>query len=501
MKITIIILFTILVIGNTGAIAQDFSFYLQIDDPALIPETIKDKEANKLIVKSKNTKMDAILKKYKFKKFHQAFPTSTRSIVKKMYVVVCNDKKFGDDLKRKFKDKIPGVYQLQGGLTFEPNDYGQAMGQTNLDLINTKDAWDLCWDIPKISIGVSDTYFDLSHEDLNMTHFGGSNSNYNSFHGTAVAGCIGAVTDNDTGLASVGFDMELYVHTDYGPWGGDSAVLALAQAGHKVINCSWWCTCTPIPGIDTLYQEIREDYDAIVVFGAGNSKNNACGNNNPSYPAGYEVNVAVTSVAHINEYGHQDSIDWEDCHEPVIGDSLQAHKHHPIIDICAPGYNVSTTDIMGSGGTDPGNYDNHWGTSFAAPQVSGTLGLIRSINPCLSADEAVNILLDNADVSIYNLPANMHYIGRLGAGRLDVYASVNAAAESATTYLEGQTLKGNQDIEANYAIRVVDDVTIASGAVINYITRKEVSIESNFEVVLGAELTINVDLDNVINCN
>jgi subtilisin family serine protease len=506
MKITLTLLLTLIIFWNINSYSQEVAFYLKIDDPTLVPEKTKDYKSNKLVFKSNNTKMDDILKKYKFKKFHQAFPTSTRSSVRKLYTVVCDDKTFGDDIKREFKEEISGVYHLEGGLTYTPNDYGITLGQTNLDLINAKDAWDICREIPKISIGVSDTYFDLNHEDLNMTHFGGTNSPYvaDNYHGTAVAGCIGAITDNNTGLASVGYDMELYVHNDYGSWGGDSAVLALAQAGHRVINCSWWCTCDSIPEIDSLYQEIREEYNAIVVFGAGNSNLNACGNNNPSYPAGYEVNVAVTSVGHIFDVGTTQSPrnnNWKDVHEEIIGDSLSAHKHHPIIDICAPGYNVSSTDIMGSGGLNGGNYHAFWGTSFAAPQVSGTLGLILSVNPCLSADDAVDILLSNTDDGIYDIAENQQYIGRLGAGRLDVFASVNAAAETATTYLDGITLSGTQYIEDNYAIRVINNVTLSSGANIGFITRKEVTIDKNFTVPLGATLTIDVDVNNTISCN
>ena len=75
--------------------------------------------------------------------------------------------------------------------------------------------------------------------------------------------------------------------------------------------------------------------------------------NNPSYPASYESNIAVTSVGHIHDVGTPGSPanNWKDVHEEVIGDSLLAHKHHPTMDICAPGYNVPTTDLMGSAGT------------------------------------------------------------------------------------------------------------------------------------------------------
>jgi subtilisin family serine protease len=503
MKKLVILLFLMMLFGSKYLFAQDFAFYIRVEDKSLIKKIQKDEKTKNFIVKTNNTVLNAILSKYKFKVFKQAFPTSQRVSLKKIYFAICDDEKFGLKLESRFNKKIISVYKLDGELTYTPNDYGLAMGQSNLDLVNAKDAWDICLDFPKISIGVSDNYFDLNHEDLNMTHFGGSNTNVN-YHGTSVAGCIAAISDNNIGLASIGFNTELFVHNDYGPYEGDNAVLELAQAGHRVINCSWYSTCSAIPEIDTLYQDIRNIYNTIVVFGAGNSGSNHCGNNKPSYPASYDVNIAVTSVGHINEVGSSQSPvnnNWKDVHEEIIGDSLSAHKHHATMDICAPGYNISTTDITGSSGNSTGNYTSVWGTSFAAPQVAGTLGLIISVNPCLSADEAADILLSNTNSNIYNIPQNQRYIGRLGTGRLDVYASVNAAAESATTYLDGITLSSSQVIEDNYAIRVINNVTIASGANIDLITRKEVTIDKNFTVPLGATLTIDVDVNNTISCN
>jgi hypothetical protein len=67
--------------------------------------------------------------------------------------------------------------------------------------------------------------------------------------------------------------------------------------------------------------------------------------------------------------------------------------------------------------------------------------------------------------------------------------------------LEDLTLTGNQNIEDNYAIRVVDNVTIASGADINFITRKEVTIDKNFTVPAGATFEIDINVDNTVNCN
>ncbi|MDP2337144.1 MAG: S8 family serine peptidase [Bacteroidota bacterium] len=500
MKIIKTIVVILFIFQSTCSFAQDVSFYIQIEDPEIIPEVTKDENSDVLKVKAKKADLNILYNKYKIKEFEKAFPTAITPSLKNVYRLKCNDEKLVKELKENYKDKIPRLsYVGEPMLTYEPNDYGLAARQSYLDLINVKPAWDIVLGLPKIDIAISDTNFDLNHEDLNMTLFSGSNSG-SYYHGTFVAGLVGAVTDNNVGIASVGFDTHLVVTSNYSD---DNEVLLLAQAGYRVINCSWETHCTFDSIRNDLYNEIRNDWNAIVVFGAGNADWRHCGNNNPAYPGAYSSNIAVTSVGHIFNVGTQGSPsnNWKDVHEEVIGDSLSAHKHHPTIDICAPGYNVTSTDFSGSGGLNSGNYGNGWGTSFAAPQVSATVGLILSINPCLSANEAVNILLNTTDNSIYSITENAPYIGRLGTGRLDVTAAVTAAAESATTYLQNQTLSGNQSIESNFAIHAIGNVTVSSDANINLTTRKEVVLNGPFVVTTGATFSTNVDVNNVISCN
>lgn len=499
MKLLTILLF-LFVFSEIDLYAQDETFYIQIEDTKLIPEITKKQNSEILEISSQNQDFSSIIKKYEVKKFDQAFPTAATPWLKKIFIVKCNDKNLGEELKSKFKEKIPLVeYLCEPVLTYTPNDYGLAGPQTNLDLINAKDAWDICRDLPKVDVAITDTNFELTHEDLNIIGTRGSSNPYD-YHGIAVAGCVGAVTDNGIGLASVGFNTVVFVSTY---WANDNEVLLLAQTGYRVINCSWTNGCSFSSVQDALYSEIRNTWNTAVVFGAGNSGSNHCGNNNPAYPGSYSSNIAVTSVGHIYNVGTQGSPanNWKDVHEEIIGDSLSAHKHHPTMDICAPGYNVGTTDIMGANGNYSGNYGGAWGTSFAAPQVSATLGLIFSINPCLSSNQAVSILLDNTNSSIYNIPENSRYLGRLVTGRLDVSAAVNAAAESATINLQNQTLSGNQNIESNYAIHANGNVTVPSGANANFITRKEVTLNGIFEVSLGATFSIDVNVNNVITCN
>lgn len=491
-----------LLFGLFSSVGQESEvvFYIQIDDEVILPETAKVKSSPYLKLSGKTADSDKIYKKFdKVKKFEKAFPSAVTESLKNVYMVVCSNADLGSDLKNKFQRKISRLEYI--GVPEETSDYANdlelALEQTNLFLIKADSVWKYIHDLPKVPVAITDTYFDLNHEDLSMTLVGGTNY-FEHYHGTCVAGCVSAVTNNGIGLASIGYNTSLEVSSNR----SDYEVLRLAQAGYRVINCSWESPNCGYSSVQAeVYDEIRNIWDAVVVFGAGNEGSKHCGNNKPAYPGSYESNIDVTSIGHYHAYGDIDHMtNWEDVHENILGDSLSAHKHHSTIDICAPGYRVSTTDLTGEG-LNGSNYTFAWGTSFAAPQVSGTLGLIFSINPCLSADEAVDILLNTSDSNIYNLPENAQYIGRLGTGRLDVNAAVLGAIESATEYLSNITLSGSEVVESNYAIKCTDNVLISSGADVDFITRKEVFIEKNFEVELGAEFSIDVDVNNSISCN
>lgn len=206
MKLIKTITIILFIIQTTFLFAQDVSFYIQIEDPEIVPEVTKDDNSDVLEVNAKNADLNILYNKYKIRKFEKAFPTAITPSLKKVYFLKCNDEKLVRELKEICKDKISrSSYVGEPMLTYEPNDYGLAAGQSYLDLINVKPAWDIVLGLPKIDIAISDTNFDLTHEDLNMTLFSGSNSG-SYYHGTFVAGFVGAVTDNNVGIASVGFD-------------------------------------------------------------------------------------------------------------------------------------------------------------------------------------------------------------------------------------------------------------------------------------------------------
>lgn len=105
-------------------------------------------------------------------------------------------------------------------------------------------------------------------------------------------------------------------------------------------------------------------------------------------------------------------------------DGLQnAMTYNKKVDILAPGHEVfghSASMINPSNGTS--------GTSFSAPTVAGTIGLMLSINDCLLPREIESILkLCTKDVE--NMPLNQNYVGYIGAGKLEVGDTVEFVDE------------------------------------------------------------------------
>lgn len=98
------------------------------------------------------------------------------------------------------------------------------------------------------------------------------------------------------------------------------------------------------------------------------------------------------------------------------------------VDISAPGSSIRSTV---SSHYSPG-YAIYSGTSMAAPQVVGQVGLIRSLNPALTRQEVFDIIINTTD----NIDAlNSSYVGALGSGRINLanslqnLASTNFAAD------------------------------------------------------------------------
>ena len=280
---------------------------------------------------------------------------------------------------------------------YTPNDYNAVFSSNYaLELIKAPQAWNLTQSNSSIIIGISDENLNPNHEELagKIVHYDTHNQ-HETEHGTAVAIIAAGNTDNLVGTSSIGFNSSLaFYQMSY-----DELIMA-SHSGIDILNISWYSGCS--------YSQIEQDVineiysnGTFIIAAAGNGT--TCGDPNAmAYPASYGNVFSVTSVGAF------------DSHEQIPGDPNSTHQHNLAVDLAAPGYKVNISDA-------PDNYLLGSGTSYAAPFVSGTVALMLSVNNCLDNDEIEQILKNSAN----NIDlANTHYVGIIGAGRLNANAAV-----------------------------------------------------------------------------
>jgi subtilisin family serine protease len=221
----------------------------------------------------------------------------------------------------------------------------------------------------------------------------------NSGHGTHVAGIAAAQTDNGSGMASMGFDCfwlpvkagdasDVITH-------GYEGIAFAATRGAKIINCSWGSFDSSSTAKSVINFALEEG--CLIVAAAGNFANET-----PLYPATYRgvISVAATTQSdtklNISSFGSR-------------------------IDISAPGSGIWSTSRNATGAP---TFEFLSGTSQAAPLVSGTLGLMKSLAP-EAPDTLILSCLYDTSTPIDNIPANAAYNGLLGSGRLHAGDALN----------------------------------------------------------------------------
>ncbi len=295
---------------------------------------------------------------------------------------------------------------------------------TNQDKdVNAVKAWGLHKGSNKIIIAIIDTGIDYLHPDLfsNMWRnpgeipgnkrdddrngfvddiYGWSFDEGNAdpidrhYHGTHVAGIVGAVGNNNIGITGIMNKVSLMAVKGLGDFGFGWASNLIAgiyyavDNGAKVINASWGGTGK----LEAMKDAILYAKSKDVIFVA------ACGNNNrdndiwPFYPASYEVSNVV-SVAATDK---NDNLAWF------------SNWGKNSVDIAAPGVDILSTVLKD-------NYNTETGTSMAAPHVTGTLGLMISFIPYLTTKEYLKVLYSSVN------PMPILKDKCTSGGRLDIY--------------------------------------------------------------------------------
>jgi serine protease len=254
-----------------------------------------------------------------------------------------------------------------------------------------------------------------------------------SWHGTAVAGIVGANTNDGIWTAGIDWAAKILPVRVLGKCGGyDSDIIdAIAWAAGlavpgvpvnptpaQVINLSFGgdrqCPAIYPLVINAAYANGRT---RAIVAAAGNEADDVANH----APANCPGVIAVASTI-------------------VISGNLARYSNFgPGITISAPGGTfVPSLPTQGalvlsnSGATTPldDSFASEGGTSFSAPMVSGTISLMLSVAPSLTPDQIVSILTSTAKP----FPAGSDCTtDRCGAGIVDAGAAVRAAAQVAAS--------------------------------------------------------------------
>lgn len=431
---------TILVfLSFTFSFAQEhFKFYIEIPNSTIVPE-ISYRRNGTVSLSFVNNDLNTLFSNYSIYKFERIFPTATTPRLQKLYLIESGNSDLFNNLKTNHTNYFPTIEEQNavGELLYTPNDWDlndPVYHHANYDLMNVREAWDYSKGDPDFLIGISDSGINLNHEDLI-----GKVSALDlatDWHGTSVVGIAAANTDNNIGIPGIGFNSKALFKTYYGtPLQMMNTLLLLSQNGARVVNASWHNgTCTYSADEQLVMNEIYNN-GTVIVAAAGNGS--TCSNSSNYadtyvYPASYDHVISVSSVG-MAEVGYLaccgpyigENYNWRDRVEIYPGHPEVRHQTNDQVDLRAPGTDVRSLfdPRYNNEGT---KYAHIFGTSIAAPQVSGAISLMFTANSCLNPDE-VESLLKLTSVKLDSIQENLPYLGKLGAGRMDVGKATKAA--------------------------------------------------------------------------
>lgn len=255
-----------------------------------------------------------------------------------------------------------------------------------------------------------------------FTDFCGSSPS--SWHGTHVAGTIGANSNNGVGVAGINWVSKILPIRVLGKCGGDDA---------DIVDGLRWAAGLSVPGVPanpnparilnmslggsgpcpkTFQTAIDEIVvrNGIVVVAAGNSNAPAS-----SEAPGNCANVITVAATDRN------------------GNRASYSNYGPLVEISAPGGSGGTGSVnavlsaLNTGTTTPSthSYEFYNGTSMAAPHVAGVASLVLSVNPTLNPFQ-VNALL-RATATTFPSGSSCNTTN-CGAGIVNALGAVQAAS-------------------------------------------------------------------------
>jgi len=351
---------------------------------------------------------------------------------------------------------------------FEPNDYGLTAKITPnkglhvsldyLDFLGLPKAWYYTTGRRDIAIGIADGTIDTTIADFKGKTRIFRKSAFVNAHGMSVAATAAAQGDNAFGIPGLCYDCSIY-GTMFGSFGTFDQLLELSEAGARVINCSWVGN-KYFPEAQKAVNTMFEN-GTIIVAGAGNESWAETKGNLIYYPASYDKVISVSSGMYKYE-NPKDAILYQENGNPYVenvrgmvgrtGGFVDNDPNKPIhtfhvstatlnehVDILAPTVGAFRYGLFAW--KNEQEMMTYQGTSMAAPFVTGTIGLMFSLYPCLPMDEVESILKITA-MNIDYIEANKPYKGMYGAGMLQTGDAVELVyqlySEHETAFIDNQ---------------------------------------------------------------
>jgi hypothetical protein len=287
----------------------------------------------------------------------------------------------------------------------------------------------------------------------------GDVSGNTSYHGTEVAGFIGAIPNNGDGVAGIAYGVTILpvsfkIH--------ETAPLLIRKAFYyaadnaRVINCSWkYSNNTYITeGINYALSK-----DRVVVFSAGNDYSSTI-----PFPANLDPRIIV--VGSVNKSGVRSEFS----------------NYGPKLDLVAPAESVGVIradDAIAIAS----------GTSFAAPQVAAAAAMVLSLRPSLTSKEVADIIEKSAQKisGTYSRSSEKPWgwSSQVGSGILNAYDALTATTCIKDIYNQAVTTSTTVigcKVNASY-------VTVSNGAGLT-MQAPDITITGTFTVQAGSSLIL-----------
>lgn len=515
------------------AYAQDAWFFIRTTHETV--EIDFEEKEGQLVYKGENKVLAKTLSDYKITSFKKTYKNAAGKYLKRTYFVIADSGMLLEDLLQKHPDLFEsgeGIHEEDKKI-FEPINYGltSTIGDNQglslnldyLDFLEVPKAWYYTTGSPDVIIGIADGEFNVENPAFSGKAVRLNTSSKSAGHGYNIAGLAASKGDVPYGYPGVCYNCSI-IGTDYFDLKNLNNLMELSEKGAKVINASFGMKHY----YETAQEMINEIYNngTIIVAASHNPSWEDNHGQDYYYPASYDNVISVSGVMH--RYNEPlDNLQYEKSGSPYshnvkyyIGASLgfidrditKEVKIYPIsiatmntkVDILAPsvGLFLYGPYVL----EDKLEYTRYNNTSGSTALVSGTVGLMFSLNPCLPHTQ-VESILKLTSTNIDHIKANEPYKGHYGAGAMNSGKAVKAVY---TLYNEKEkTIFENQFFERwDFELTGYSQELVFKD--ISFVKDANLELEAKYSIVLkpgvhlkpnaSAEISLQINPDLEIPC-